>query len=225
MNEPVPAPADDHDLRAVSPMELAGRLAAKLCHDFISPTSALVSGLDLLDDPSSADMREEAMALIASSGRKLEALLTFYRVAFGGSQATELFDARDLEKLARGRFEHARAELDWAVEPDALNKAPARALTNLVELACTVLPLGGVARLEAREADGRIGLTLRAEHPRARLHDDTHRGLAGEPLGEGLGGRWVQPYYLQALVAEAGGRLDFRAEEGLVAVRVDLPSG
>lgn len=220
------APADDHaEAATVSPLELAGRLAAKLCHDFISPTSALVSGLDLLEDPSASDMREEAMALIASSGRKLEALLTFYRVAFGGSRATELFDARELEKLARGRFEHARAELDWAVEPTALNKAPARTLMNLVELACTVLPLGGVARIEGREADGRIGVTLRAEHPRANLHPDTLRGLIGEPVGEGLSGRWVQPYYLRALVTEAGGTLEFRAGEGLVAVRVDLPTG
>ena len=220
----MPTPADGVHAAEVSPTELAGRLAARLCHDFISPTSALVSGLDLLDDPASADMREEAMALIAASARKLETLLTFYRVAFSASQATELFDSRDLEKLARGRFEHARAELDWAVEPAGLNKSPGRAALNLAELGIAVLPLGGTARVEAREHDGRVELALRAEHPRANLHPDTRAGLAGEPLGEGLSGRWVQPYFLRALIGEAGGTIDFRAEEGLVAVGVTLPS-
>ena len=40
---------------------LAAYLAARLCHDFISPASAIVSGLDL-EDPSAQDMREDAMA-------------------------------------------------------------------------------------------------------------------------------------------------------------------
>ena len=47
--------------------ELAAFLAARMCHDFISPASAIVSGLDLLDDPSAQDMRDDAMNLIASS--------------------------------------------------------------------------------------------------------------------------------------------------------------
>jgi histidine phosphotransferase ChpT len=208
----------------VTPIELAARLAARLCHDFISPTSALVSGLDLIEDPASQDMRADAMDLITASGRKLEAFLTFYRIAFGGSSATELFDARELEKLVRGRYAYARAELDWAVEPDGLDKAPTRALLNLAELGAAALPLGGTARLEVREAPEAIELTLRAEHPRATLHADALKGLAGETLGEGLGGRWVQPFFLQALVAEAGGSLELSQGEGVVAVSVRLPA-
>jgi histidine phosphotransferase ChpT len=208
----------------VTPIELAARLAARLCHDFISPTSALVSGLDLLDDPSSQDMRAEAMDLIAASGRKLEAYLTFYRIAFGGSSATELFDARELEKLCRGRYAYTRAELDWAVEPDGMDKAPTRALLNLAELGTTALPMGGTARLEVREVDGATELVLRAEHPRANLHADALKGLNGESLGEGLGGRWVQPYFLQALVREAGGSIELSQAEGVVAVAVRLPA-
>ena len=51
--------------------EFASLLASRLCHDFISPASAISSGLDLLDDPSAQDMREEAMGLITSSAKKL----------------------------------------------------------------------------------------------------------------------------------------------------------
>ena len=208
----------------VSPIELAARLAARLCHDFISPTSALVSGLDLIEDPTAHDLRAEAMDLITASGRKLEAFLTFYRITFGGSSATELFDARELEKLARGRYAYTRAELDWAGEPAGLDKAPARALLNLAELGTTALPMGGTARIEVREVEGAVELTLRAESPRAGLHGDALKGLRGEPLGEGLGGRWVQPYFLQALVREAGGTIEPSQGEGVLAVTIRLPA-
>src|SRR5437762_10113445 len=106
--------------------EFAAFLAARMCHDFISPASAIVSGLDLLDDPSAQDMREEAMGLIATSARKLADLLSFSRVAFGASASAETFDVRELERLAQGVFAHMRAELEWRVEPAAVNKPAAR---------------------------------------------------------------------------------------------------
>ena len=49
--------------------QIAAYLAARMCHDFISPVSAIVSGLDLLEDPEAQDMREDAMGLIAASGQ------------------------------------------------------------------------------------------------------------------------------------------------------------
>src|SRR3954463_9152363 len=90
------------------PAELAAHLAARMCHDFISPASAIVSGLDLLEDPTAQDMRDEAMSLIESSARKLSDMLQFSRVAFGASAAAETFDSRTLEGLVRGVFAHMR---------------------------------------------------------------------------------------------------------------------
>ena len=92
------------DPAVIHPAELAAWLAARMCHDFISPASAIVSGLDLLEDPSAQDMREEAMGLIANSAKKLADMLSFCRVAFGASASAETFDARELEKLAQGAF-------------------------------------------------------------------------------------------------------------------------
>ena len=74
--------------------EVAAYLAARMCHDFIRPASAIVSGLDLLDDPSAKDMKEDAMNLISGSARKLADLLSFTRVAFGASASAETFDPR-----------------------------------------------------------------------------------------------------------------------------------
>ena len=195
-----------------------------MCHDFISPASAITSGLDLLEDPSAADMREEAMQLIASSARKLAALLQFSRIAFGASAAAETFDTRELQALTRGVFEHVRGDLDWAIGLESLNKPAARALLNMAQIGAAALPTGGVARLTAGVRDERLILRLRAEGPRARLRPEVSTGLRGEPLDGGLGGAWVQAYYLHALVSAAGGRLDHSAVEGQpVLLQVALP--
>ena len=210
--------------RPASQAELAAHLAGRLCHDLISPVSAIVSGLDLLEDPSAQDMRDDAMNLIAQSARKLAAALSFARVAYGSSSSAETFDPRDLETLTRGVFSHVRADLDWAVKAERLEKPPARALLNLAQIGATALPTGGMARVTV-EADGEETVVkLEARGNRARLRPEAQAGLRGEPMTEGLPGQWVQTYYLQALVADAGGRLAWDIGEDLVDITARLPN-
>src|SRR5262249_46814999 len=192
---------------AISADELAAKLAARLCHDFMSPASGIVSGLDLLDDPSAKDMRDEAMDLIAASARKLVDHLTFARVAFGAYASAEAFDARELEGLARGVFAHVRPDMEWAVELEQLPKSAARALLNLAQIAAGALATGGVARIAAVADGGWITVSVEATGPKVRLHGDIADGLAGKPMSEGLAGRWVQAYYLHALLKSAGGEV------------------
>jgi len=213
-----PAPA------AVRPAELAAFLAARLCHDLISPASAIVSGLDLLDDPSAQDMRNEAMDLISASARKLADLLSFCRVAFGASASAETFDCRELEKLARGVFSHLRAELEWTVEAPAVNKPAARALLNLTQMAGAALPTGGVARVRAVQEGAQLALAVDAQGPRARLRPEVLRGLQGEPLGEGLHGHWAQAYYVHLFIGDAGGRVFADVREEQVVFAATLPA-
>ena len=204
--------------------ELAAQLAGRLCHDFISPASAIVSGLDLLDDPSAADMRADAMNLIEASAKKLVALLAFSRVAFGASATAENFSTEDLRRLTEGIFDHIRAELDWAVEIPALNKPAARALLNLAQIGGGALPTGGKARISAIEQGGEILMSVEATGPRARLRPEMLDGLHGRALGEGLGGYWVQAYYLHTLLKATGGRVDALVAEGRVVLRGRCPA-
>ena len=209
----------------VEPIDLAAKLAARLCHDFISPVSAIVSGLDLIDDPEQQDMREDAMALIAASAKKLAALLSFSRIAFGGSQAAGTFDVRELESLTAAVFEHVRAELDWSVEPPSLGKAAARAILNLAQLGATALPVGGRAIVRGTCGDdGAVVLTLAAEGARARLRPEAVDGLEGRQFGDGMVGHWVQAYFLRAIVDQAGGTMTYALEDGAVRLRIELPA-
>ena len=204
--------------------EIAAFLAARMCHDFISPASAIVSGLDLLEDPSAQDMREDAMSLISASAHKLADQLAFCRVAFGASASAETFDVRDLEKLTRGVFAHMRAQLDWAVESPAVNKPVARALLNLAQIAGGALPTGGTALVRAVQEASSTAIAIEATGPRARLRPEVLAGLRGEGPGEGLHGHWVQAYYVHLFLTDAGGRVFVDLAEDKVTFAATIPS-
>ena len=217
-------PAEAAPAPVIGAPELAAALAARLCHDFISPASAIVSGVDLLEDPTAQDMRDDALNLIGQSARKLTALLAFSRVAFGASASAETFDVRDLHKLAEGVFSHVRATLEWDITPPSLQKAPARALLNMAQLGAVALPTGGVAKVTATEGEGAVLLAMEAVGNRARLRPEVLAGLRGEPQGDGLTGHWVQAYYLHALITAAGGRIEAQVAEERVTLRARLPA-
>ena len=222
-----PSPSDAIAAAASEPVgagELAAQLSARLCHDFVSPASAIVSGLDLLDDPTAADMRADAMNLIATSARKLVDMLAFARVAFGASAAAESFDTAVLEALVRGVFAHVRPQMAWAVSAPVLNKAAARALLNLAQIGAGALPTGGLARISAAVQGGDVLLLVDAAGPRARLRPEVVDGLKGARLEGGLGGHWVQAYYLHLLLKAAGGRVDFALGEERVTLRARVPA-
>lgn len=206
-----------------SSTELATLVAAKLCHDFISPAGAIVSGLDLLNDPSAQDMRDDAIGLIDQSARKMVALVGFARVAFGAATTSETFDGPELQALVVGMTEGGRAALDWRVEARAFSKPQARTLVNLAYLTAAALPSGGTAVIASRVEHGRLILEGVAEGARARLKPEAAEGLAGRPLSEGLQGQWIQPYWLWLTARDAGGTLSVTTEEGRVVLSADLP--
>jgi len=206
----------------ITPNELASHLAARLCHDFISPAGAIVSGLDLLDDPTAQDMREEAMSMIAASAGKLVALIKFNRIAFGGGQGAEVFDTRELEALTQGVYADMRAKLEWAVTAKGLDKPAARALLSLAQVGAGVLPTGGLVRVEAEAGDQGSVVIVRATG-RARLRGEVAEGLRGERLSEGRTGHWVQAFYLRRLIDEAGGTLRIITEEGQITFVARFP--
>lgn len=204
--------------------ELAASLVARLCHDLISPASAIVSGVDLLEDPTAADMKDDALNLISQSARKMVAVLAFARVAFGASASAESFQSDELRKLTEGVFASIRPELEWAVGPAVVNKPAARALLNLAQLGSGCVATGGTVRVEAHEESGDLLMAAVCTGPRAKLREEVAGGLRGEALGEGLlHGHWVQAFYVHGFLAAAGGGVDASAGDGRVVIRARAP--
>ncbi|WP_395944365.1 histidine phosphotransferase ChpT [Brevundimonas sp.] len=220
---PMDQPADLSVDLPVDGTELATYVAAKLCHDFISPSGAIVSGLDLMRDPTAQDMRDDALSLIEQSARKMVALVHFARVAFGAATTSERFNARELEALVVGLTDGGRATMDWRIAEGEFSKPQARALVNLAYLTIGALPMGGNAVIQSRVEDGTLVLEGLADGARARLKPEAVTGLAGQRLTEGLAGQWIQPYWLWLTVTEAGGALEVTVEDGRVMFDARMP--
>lgn len=219
------APSDDLAMPAqLDGPELATLIAAKLCHDFISPSGAIMSGLDLLADPTAQEMRDDAIGLITDSARKMVALVQFCRVAFGAATTAERFTADELKGLVEGVTAGGRSTIAWNVDVADFGKPQARALVNLAYLAAAALPMGGEAVVSATHDGGRLKLEGRAEGARARLKAEAATGLAGQRLTEGLAGQWIQPYWLWLTVDQADGALHVEAAEGRVVLTAVMPA-
>jgi histidine phosphotransferase ChpT len=203
--------------------DLAAFLAGRLCHDLMSPASALASGIDLLGDPSMEGMREETLDLIGKSARKLIDLLEFCRVAYGASASAELFDAEKLGAVVARLFTHMRPDLVWDVPPGGVSKPAGRAMANLAQIAGAALLTGGVVTVRLTTLEGLASLTVEGEGPRVRLRPEILGGLEGGGYGEALPGHWVQGYYVRQFLADAGGEIAIDVGEGRAAFTIKLP--
>jgi len=220
-NTDVPAP---DAAEALGETALASFISAKLCHDFISPAGAIVSGLDLLKDPAAQDMRDDALGLIDASAQKLVQIVHFARVAYGAATTSERFDSAELEGLVKDAFSQMRAELDWDVQIPTFEKPAARAFLNLAQMCGAALPMGGTARVSASQDGEVLVMAVEAKGPRARLKNEMLVGLRGEQLNEGLAGQWIQGFWLACVVHEAGGTISVDTGEDTVSLRVQIPA-
>ena len=194
--------------------QLAALLCARLCHDLVSPVSALGAALSVLDDETSADMHDDAMALVRESSRQAQAKLEFARLAYGaGGSAPATLDTRELRRLTEAMFAPSKPEIVWKVETPGLEKAPSRLLLNLCVLGVESVPRGGTVTIEATETAGVTRIRIVAEGPRARLNDAAVLALEGQPPEGGYDGRSIQPYFAGLIARNAGGRVSAHSGE------------
>src|SRR5215813_4793513 len=99
---------------ALDALDLAALLCSRVCHDLISPTGAIVNGLEVLEDGGDAEMKTFALDLIKKSAKSASARLQFCRLAFGaaGSAGAQI-DLGDAEAMTRGFIEDGKIKLIW----------------------------------------------------------------------------------------------------------------
>ena len=202
-----------------SETDLAALLCSRLCHDLLSPVSAINNGFELLSDESDEELRQSYLGLVEQSARASTAKLQFFRLAFGaaGGLADQIptEEARDL--LAALVAESKDVSLDWTLETPLLAKPAVKVLLNLAAIGLAALPRGGVLAVGAETGDEASELVVRASGARIAFDPGIGRALEGA-LGEDELTSQTAPAHMTCLITrELGGNLQYmQADDALV---------
>ncbi|PSC06912.1 histidine phosphotransferase [Alsobacter soli] len=200
-------------------LDLAALLCSRVCHDVISPVGAIVNGLEVLEDEKDESMRGFAQDLIKKSARQASARLQFARLAFGAAgSAGAAIDTGDAEQVARGFIADDRTTLNWTAPRVLLPKNQVKLLLNLLVIATTAVPRGGVISVTLT-VEGDIGTFLiTAKGINARIPSAAPSLLAGAPESGTVDAHGIQPFYTGLIARAANMTVDLSIEGDTVTI-------
>ncbi|GJE61230.1 histidine phosphotransferase ChpT [Methylobacterium trifolii] len=184
-------------------LDLSALLCSRVCHDVISPVGAIVNGLEVLEDDADESMREFALDLIRKSARQASARLQFARIAFGAAgSAGASIDLADAEKVSKGMFSDEKTQLAWKAPQALYPKNKVKLLLNLVVIATSAIPRGGLIDVTVSGDGEAPTLLLKAKGSHARIPPHVRELMAGTPESGTVDAHGVLAFYA-GLVARA----------------------
>ncbi|MGB8274136.1 MAG: histidine phosphotransferase family protein [Alphaproteobacteria bacterium] len=193
---------------------IAEALCSHLCHELISPITAVNNGLELLGEDESG-MAADALELVRHSALEASRRLQFYRLAYGQATGFETDPGfKAARALAQGLLANGKIALDWAPGDGRLQpgRDGAKLALNMVALARDALPRGGAVVVTAANQGAHIAISVLAKGPGAGLKDEMRAAMTAEPSA--VGPRTVQAYLTAHLAQGLGTRLTVGAAEG-----------
>ena len=204
---------------SLEPLDLAALLCSRVCHDVISPVGAIVNGLEVLDDESDESMRSFALDLIHRSARQASARLQFARLAFGAAgSAGASIDLGDAVQVAKGFIEDDRIKLAIEAPRVLLPKNQVKLFLNLLMIATTAIPRGGVLTATVTVEGDQGHFTILAKGVSARIPSHVASLVAGESESGTIDAHAIQPYYTGLIARAASMNVAFAIEGDEVTV-------
>lgn len=172
-------------------------LASKLCHDLISPVSAINNGVELIEDIGESVV-DEAMKLIADSAGHASRRLKLFRVAYGRAGSEENLPVKDMRLIAAQSFSVGKIKLHWPETLTLMTIADKRGglktLINSLILSEELLAYGGDITVTEIEGDGEQGCRLAVVGRAAFMAENYKLALDGRVDVEDLTPRTIQAY-------------------------------
>ena len=186
-------------------LDLAALLCSRVCHDLISPSGAIVNGVEVLEESKDEETRSFAIDLIKKSARTASARLQFCRIAFGAAgSASAQIDLSDAEKVARGFIEDEKVKLAWNL-PSALQpKNRVKLLLNMILVATQSIPRGGIVAVDGDGPPEAMTFKISARGLNARIPQAVPALLAGTPENGVVDAHAIQPFYAGLLGRASG---------------------
>jgi len=178
------------------PLRLTELLAARLCHELVSPVGAIANGVEILEEE--PGFARDAGKLIAQSARDARRRLQFYRVAYGSTGDVTTAQARG---VAAEYFAGGKIGCIW---PDALPvpRGWEKLACNLLVVAAEALPRGGTIRMAPGADDASLAVV--AAGAEARLAPSALALLTGPIDPEALTPRTVEAAFVAMLARRLG---------------------
>ncbi|EYD71717.1 histidine phosphotransferase family protein [Limimaricola hongkongensis] len=149
--------------------DLGALIVSRICHDLISPLSAIGNGVELLEMTTPPGPE---LSLISESVENAVARIRFFRFAFGAASADQLVGRSEIVSMLDALSRSGRLRYDWEVAEDVPRD---RLKLAMLLAACTeqALPQGGRI-VFAGQADA---LRLSAHGPKVRPDPDAWERL------------------------------------------------
>jgi histidine phosphotransferase ChpT len=205
---------------ALDALDLAALLCSRVCHDLISPTGAIVNGLEVLEEKDSdEETKSFALDLIKRSARTASVRLQFCRLAFGaaGSPNAQI-DLGNAQTMARASIEDDKTKLIWNLPPALLPKNRVKLLLNMLVVAGQTIPRGGTLTVDPVEEGDSMGFRIAASGPNARIPQALPALLKGTSENGSVDAHAVQPFYAGLLARACGLELDLKAESDAIVL-------
>lgn len=145
-------------------IDFAALLCSRLCHDLISPVSAVSNGIEILEDEKDAAMREQVMDLIKKSALQASSAVQFFRVAFGagGGFGNEV-ELGKINDLIENFIDSKKINLVWHSDFESLSINEVKLLLNITLLASESLVRGGVMDISLTKSEKNTSLQVKIE--------------------------------------------------------------
>jgi histidine phosphotransferase ChpT len=195
-------------------------LCSRLCHDLISPVSAINNGVELIEEMGE-EVREEALELIGFSGEQLARRLQALRLAFGAALSSGNVGFPQVREAALGLFKEAKVKLDWPVGLLSGSEEVAglaKSLINIVLMMDEALSRGGL--ISVKEGDGAF-VEIHASGENARLDGEVKRALLGDLTEAELTPRTVASYLLARYMRDNSLQLGVQEMPGHLICRIE----
>jgi len=199
-------------------------VCSRLCHELISPVSAVNNGMELVAD-GGADMLYEVSELLTNSAAEASGILQFYRIAYGlGGQDAPPISLGEAKRLTEGLVRDGKVQLAWTLgeagSDGGLGRRGMKLLLNALVLGIGTLGRGG--KLTVTTDPAAHAATIEASGKGAHIEPASRDAYTHAIAVEALTARNVHAYFTSLVAADAGGTMEMTEEPDRVVLRVKL---
>lgn len=179
-------------------------LCSRICHDLISPVTAINNGMELLeDDP--GDMLDDIRDLLMNSASEGAGKLQYFRLAYGlGGDPDGEVGIGTAADLTVRLEKHEKSAIVWPTDRERmLPRLVIKSAMNMVLMGIEALPRGGEITVSFDSG----GIQVTAIGQGGRIEADNLKTLDPGTSVETVTPRSIQTFYTGQVVAAAGGTL------------------